>query len=298
MRAAAIDLGKSRCRLVVTGDNGAEPVRRDGAGSPGLATADGVEAAMHAILPLLTGVAAEDMTLGVGAAGAWAAPDAAARLAGGLADRLSTTVIVASDVVTAHAGALSGDPGVLLIAGTGAAALGVDTDGVRLVDGWGPEIGDLGSGSWLGREGIRAVLRADVGLAGATILSDALLAHVGSSPDVHAWMSGPLPSARQLATFAPAVLDAAAAGDSVACGIAAEAVGLLTASAVAASTVTTSVVLHGGLTEHGWFRAELESALIAAGRTIARAHGDALDGALLLTARTDLPHERYLHRAG
>ncbi|WP_275092119.1 BadF/BadG/BcrA/BcrD ATPase family protein, partial [Microbacterium sp. K36] len=79
-------------------------------------------------------------------------------------------------MVTAHAGALDGAAGVLLIAGTGAVALGVDPSGARLVDGWGPELGDFGSGSWLGREALRAVLRAHDGLAAPTALTAALAA--------------------------------------------------------------------------------------------------------------------------
>ncbi|WP_460797343.1 BadF/BadG/BcrA/BcrD ATPase family protein [Microbacterium sp. GXF0217] len=296
MRAAAIDLGKTRCRLVIADTE--QPIRLDGVGAPGLAAADGVDAALDAILPLLDAAGGAVDVLGVGAAGAWAAPAAARGLAEQLATRTSASVVVASDVVTAHAGALCGGTGVLLIAGTGAAALGVDGDGVRLIDGWGPELGDLGSGSWLGRAGIRAVLRAHAGLGERTVLSEALQAHIAPDPDVHAWLGGPVPAARRLATFAPSVLDAAAAGDPVARGIADDAVRLLAASAVAASGSTTDVALHGGLTEHGWFRTALETALAAAGRTIVPAGGDALDGALLLAARADLPHERYLHRVG
>ncbi|MGF6823097.1 glucosamine kinase [Microbacterium sp. ZKA21] len=296
MRAAAIDLGKTRCRLVIADPD--SPVRLDGDGAPGLAAADGVDAALDAILPLLDAAGGVVDVLGVGAAGAWAAPLAARGLAEELAARTSASVVVASDVVTAHAGALGGDTGVLLIAGTGAAALGVDGDGVRLIDGWGPELGDLGSGSWLGRSGIRAVLRADAGLAEPTALAEALQAHIAPDSDVHAWLAGPVPVARRLASFAPSVLDAAATGDSIARGIADEAVRLLAASAAAASGSTTDVALHGGLTDHAWFRAALETALLAAGRTIVPARGDALDGALLLAARSDLPHERYLHRVG
>ena len=296
MRAAAIDLGKTRCRLIVA--DAEVPLRLDGDGAPGLAAAEGVDAALDAILPLLDAAGGAVDVLGVGAAGAWAAPSSARRLAEELGARTSASVVVASDVVTAHAGALGGGTGVLLIAGTGAAALGVDDDGVRLVDGWGPELGDLGSGSWLGREGIRAVLRADAGLGEPTALAGALQAHIAPVADVHAWLAGRVPVARRLASFAPSVLDAAATGDSVARGIADDAVRLLAASAAAASGSASDVALHGGLTDHVWFRTALETALVAAGRTIVLARGDALDGALRLAARTDLPHERYLHRVG
>lgn len=289
----AVDLGKTRCRVIV--DRG-ERIVRSGLGSPGLATPGGVEDATAAILPLLDLDPGPDL-LGVGAAGAWAAPEAARALAHALASSTKARTVVASDVVTAHAGALGGAPGVLLIAGTGAAALGADADGIRLVDGWGPDIGDFGSGSWLGREAARAVQRAAVGLGPATSLTDAVAASILPAGDVISWIGEGGSIARRLGTLAPLVLDAAAAGDRVAGDIAAEAVRLLTASAVAASTRTRDVVLHGGLTDHAWFRTELTSSLHAAGRTIAPASGDALDGALLLARRTDLPHERFVHRA-
>ncbi|CAH0127246.1 BadF/BadG/BcrA/BcrD ATPase family protein [Microbacterium sp. Bi121] len=289
----AVDLGKTRCRLAVIAADGRESYA--GAGSPGLATSDGVQTALAAILPLLAQIG-DIQRLSIGVAGAWSVPDAARELAARLAQSTGAAIAVTSDVVTAHAGALSGAPGTLLIAGTGAAALGADSSGVRLVDGWGPDLGDLGGGSWIGREGIRATLRARDGLGGPTVLGDAVRSHIAPAPDAVAWLAGDEPVARQLASVAPLVLDAAAAGDDVAAGIAAEAARLLTASAVAASD-DADVVIHGGLGDHAWFRAELEHLLTSAGRVIVAAAGDALDGAALLARHTDMPHERFVHRA-
>lgn len=291
---ASVDLGKSRCRITISGDGGR--IERSGVGSPGLAAAGGVSAAFDAIMPLLQGTSGLER-IGVGAAGAWLAPDAARELAERLAVATAARTVVASDVVTAHAGALDGGTGVLLIAGTGAAALGIDDDGARLVDGWGPELGDLGSGSWLGREALRAVLRAADGLAAHTSLTDAITGSVGAVSDIQEWIARSEPLPRRLATLAPLVLDAAEAGDPVAHQIATEAVHLLTATAVAASSLTSDVALHGGLTGHGWFRGILISSLHDADRRVIPAAGDALDGALLLARRTDLPHERFVHRA-
>ena len=290
---ASVDLGKSRCRVVIAGDG--ERVARAGVGAPGLAAAGGVESALEAILPLLESDRLD--LIGVGAAGAWLAPHAAQELSSRLAAASGAAVAVASDVVTAHAGALDGAGGVLLIAGTGAAALGVDAEGARLVDGWGPELGDFGSGSWLGREALRAVLRADDALGARTALTAAIAQPVGAPSDIQAWLAQREPLPRRLATLAPLVLDAAADGDAVAGEIVAEGIRLLTATAVVASTRTADVVIHGGLTDHAWFRASLTSSLQTAGRTIVPASGDALDGALLLARRTDLPHERFVHRA-
>ena len=290
----AVDLGKSRCRVAeITAVGRAE---YSGYGSAGLATAGGVDTATAAILPLLARVGRIDV-LSVGAAGAWSAPEAASTLARRLGEETGARVSVTSDVVTAHAGALGGAPGTLLIAGTGAAALGVDADGVRLVDGWGPDLGDLGGGSWIGREGVRATLRARDGLAGQTVLTDAVHEHISPASDAITWLAGDVPVARQLATVAPLVLDAAAAGDVVASGIIADAIRLLTASAVATSDHAFDVAIHGGLADHAWFRAELGRSLVVAGRTVVSALGDAFDGAALLAHRTDTPHERFVHRA-
>ncbi|MFS0852709.1 N-acetylglucosamine kinase [Microbacterium sp. 179-I 3D4 NHS] len=294
-RVLAIDLGKTRCRLVAAGQE-----RRsapEGTGAPGLTVPGGVTAALEAIRPLLDGADVPAAALGVGAAGAWAAPAAAAELARLLAREYGAPTVVASDVVTAHIGALGGRDGVLLIAGTGAAALGIDAEGARLIDGWGPDVGDLGSGSWLGRETLRAVLRATDGLGPATALTEAVVPTVGPASAIVPWVGQEGPLARRLATLAPLVLDAARDGDEVARAIAAEAVALLTASAFAASASSSEVVLHGGLTAHDWFRGELTTALQSAGRRVRPAAGDALDGALLLATRFDLHHERFVHRA-
>lgn len=296
----AVDLGKSRCRVV---RDGGDRVERDGVGAPGLAAAGGVSAARDAILPLLSDLDVSSIAaIGVGAAGAWTAPAAASDLAHLLAAEVGVSTVVSSDVVTAHIGALGGEEGVLLIAGTGAAALGIDAGGARLVDGWGPELGDFGSGSWLGREALRAVMRVSDGLAADTALTEVLAGPVGSASDIGGWLAqeGSLP--RRLATLAPFVLDAAESGDPTAAAITAEAVRLLTVSAVAASTRVNDVAphdvaLHGGLTDHLWFRTALAASLRAAGRRVVRARGDALDGALLLARRHDLPHERFAHRA-
>lgn len=291
----AVDLGKSRCRLTVR--DGVRQMDLEAEGTPGLAAAGGVSAAFDAIRGLLAQADQPVSDLVVGAAGAWAAPDGAAELAGRLAELTNGRVAVTSDVITAHVGALAGSAGVLLIAGTGAAALGVDADGLRLIDGWGPDVGDFGSGSWLGREALRAVLRASSGLGPHTDLTAALRERVGRASDIPAWLGRDGAVPRRLATLAPAVLDAAAGGDRVAAEIATEALRLLVSTAVAATSRPLPVALHGGLTDHGWFRSALQDALTAVGRTVMPSAGDALAGALLLARRSDLPHERLVHRA-
>ena len=110
-----IDLGKTACRAVGGGR------RVEGAGAPGLAAPGGVRAAEAAILALAGQLVSQFgpvEELIVGAAGALTAPGAARSLGEALLASLrAERVAVTSDGVIAHAGALDGKPGVVLIAG-------------------------------------------------------------------------------------------------------------------------------------------------------------------------------------
>jgi N-acetylmuramic acid 6-phosphate etherase len=118
----AVDLGKTSCRAAAGGR------RAEGPGAPGLAEPGGMPAAEAAILSVARelGPQAGFEEVIVGAAGAEAAPDAARALGGALLASLrAKRVAVTSDAVIAHAGAFGGQPGVVLIAGTGVVALAI-----------------------------------------------------------------------------------------------------------------------------------------------------------------------------
>lgn len=320
------DLGKTGCRVRVCPDGRPLPPV-EGLGARGLAEPGGAEEALACVLAVVeralgaVGVppGALDCLL-VGAAGAEAAPDAARRLAEGLAAALDVaTVAVTSDSVTAHAGALGGRPGVVLSAGTGAVALGVGRTGeVRQVDGWGQWLGDDGSGAWIGREALRAVLLAREGRAPATALAAAAEQVFGDPAGLPTALAVAGNPARTTAGFVPAVVAAAAAGDGTAAEI------LRRAGRALAATTATAALAVGGQAVGG--QAAGEVAVTAVGGLAGvdpvmeawRAHlpaalrveppvGTALDGAVLLATRTDLPHEARVlrvpargrdHRAG
>ncbi|SPM28954.1 N-acetylmuramic acid 6-phosphate etherase, partial [Mycobacterium terramassiliense] len=262
----AVDLGKTSCRAAAGGR------RAEGPGAPGLTTPGGVRAAEAAIL-----AAAGELTreLGpvdeviVGAAGALAAPDAARELGNALLAALrAERVAVTSDAVTAHAGALGGRPGIVLIAGTGVVALALGADGaLRTADGWGPWLGDEGGGAWIGAAGLRAALRARDGRGPSTTLLDAARARFGAP----ATWPAQLNSAAALASFAPDVL--AATGDAAARAIVDAAAAALAATARAAGDGPVAMV--GGLAGVEALRERLD---------LVPAAGDALDGALRLGA--------------
>jgi N-acetylglucosamine kinase-like BadF-type ATPase len=88
--------------------------------------------------------------------------------------------IINGDMVIAHAGALAGAPGVLALAGTGSAILGIDANGRRIkVGGWGPVYGDEGSAYQIGRNALIAAARAFDGRGPKTALLPAIMRTIG-----------------------------------------------------------------------------------------------------------------------
>ena len=83
-------------------------------------------------------------------------------------------VEVCGDDEIALDAAFHGGPGVLLIGGTGAVVMGRCGDGKRMTaGGWGPAVGDEGSGFWIGREAVRESLRS-LDRGGSTKLLEAI----------------------------------------------------------------------------------------------------------------------------
>jgi N-acetylglucosamine kinase-like BadF-type ATPase len=70
-------------------------------------------------------------------------------------------LLLCGDEEIALDAAFRGDTGILVVAGTGSNAIGRSSDG-RLfgAGGWGPVLGDEGSGHWIGLEAVRVALRA------------------------------------------------------------------------------------------------------------------------------------------
>jgi len=86
-------------------------------------------------------------------------------------------VVLAHDSVTSFLGALGERRGAVVAAGTGVVTLAVGRTRVARVDGWGHIMGDQGSGHWIGREALVAVMRAHDGRGPATALAERVRAH-------------------------------------------------------------------------------------------------------------------------
>ena len=95
--------------------------------------------------------------------------DAAAFLAR-IDDAAVREVILAHDSTTSFLGALGDARGAVVAAGTGVVTLAVGASRVARVDGWGYLMGDAGSGYWIGREALDAVMREYDGRGPATAL--------------------------------------------------------------------------------------------------------------------------------
>jgi len=90
--------------------------------------------------------------------------------------------IINADMVIAHAGALGGRPGVLALAGTGSAILGIDLNGKRVkVGGWGPVYGDEGSAYRIAQMALVAAARSHDGRGPQTALADDITRALGLS---------------------------------------------------------------------------------------------------------------------
>ncbi|MTG87902.1 ATPase [Cellulosimicrobium sp. BIT-GX5] len=200
---------------------------------------------------------------------------------------------VAADALTAHLGALGGRPGAVVAVGTGAIALGTDLRDVwHRVDGWGHLLGDLGSGSWIGAQGLRAAVAAHDGRdkGGSTALLAAATERFGPVPTWPGRLYTRADRAQVLASFTPDVAAAAHDGDAVARQVLAGA-GTHLATTLAAALVdgvpplaaATGGVLAIGPLLTGAFRARL--GVLRPAVELVDAAGTPLDGALHLAAR-------------
>lgn len=134
----------------------------------------------------------------------------------------ATRLRIASDMEIALVGAHGERRGVLILAGTGSVAFGINDQGETIqVGGWGYLLGDEGSGYMLGLQALQAVVRADDGRGQPTRLTSAVLdaLHLSAPRDLIQWVYAP-GRTRDIARLAPLVL--AAADDLVAQAIIAQ----------------------------------------------------------------------------
>lgn len=211
-----------------------------------------------------------------------------------LVQLLSKTIRVkeiwlASDSVTAHAGAFLDGVGVSLTVGTGVACLAANDAGETVrVDGDGFLLGDAGGAFWIGARGVGAVLRERDGRGPATALAAACDARYGYHRDLAAHLHSLPRAVHSIAEMAQDVQAAAQDGDPTSVSIISAAADALVETAQAAASTWRSgvapVALSGRVVGEGTaLRAVLVPRLREAGLEVRDAAGSPLDGAVRLS---------------
>lgn len=131
-------------------------------------------------------------------------------------------LVVENDGFAALLGATAGQPGILVIAGTGSIVFGINERGeTSRAGGWGHRVGDEGSGYWIGKQAVKAILKAHDGRGEATRLGEWIFPHLGMSDaeDLFNWVYSSDYSVEKLGELSRLVSLASSAGDQEAVNI-------------------------------------------------------------------------------
>ncbi len=146
-------------------------------------------------------------------------------------------ITLETDARVALAGATGNQPGVVIIAGTGSIACGINARGrFARAGGWGPTMGDEGSGSYIGRRALEAVVMAYDYRGQPTTMMDPLLRHFGVSSPLElppVIYDSPAEVVSKIAQLSKIVVNAAQEGDQVAQEILKDAASELARAAIA-----------------------------------------------------------------
>jgi N-acetylglucosamine kinase-like BadF-type ATPase len=268
-----LDVGGSRTRLRGERGDGNLCVERDGPGAnPNRVGADTtvtrLTTLVDATLADLNGI--DHLVLAAGVSGA-GSPSVQSRLTKALEAALArpglrVDVEVVHDGIIALDAAYDDGSGVIVIAGTGSLVLARTHNGtIARAGGWGPQLGDDGSGRALGRAGLRAVAEAldggrDTGLRDRVFESLDLDDRADLLTTVHR-------ADFSLADVAPLVVTAAQNGDSAASRILREQVSALARQVewlrARGPNVAPRLTALGGLTTNDHYYRALRDALRA-----------------------------------
>ncbi len=182
--------GSSVCALLAGADGGMLGVGRAAGANPTAYPLDVVSDRLGgAIISALGGTAPEKVAGAVvGMAGIRTPSEAAALQAlTQVWERVGLTcpVRIVTDAAAAFAGGTTASRGAILIAGAGSIAAWIDSERMtHRVAGHGWLIGDDGSGFWLGRQAVRAVLDELDGRGGPTLLRMAVLGTIANTDEL------------------------------------------------------------------------------------------------------------------
>lgn len=214
-----VDGGGTKTRVVILDEAGAQ--RAEVTVGPSAIRTGGVDDAAEVILngvrealEQLGEDAPRARLLSVGVAGAGRPREASALRDALRRDGIADEVQVHPDFETAMEDAFGDGPGVLLISGTGSACFGRGPSGAfARCGGWGPFVGDEGSGAWIGRRSLSVIAASHDGREPMTALEGAILTslQIDEFDQLLPWAAAATPA--QLAQLATPVMMVAATGD-------------------------------------------------------------------------------------
>jgi len=265
-----VDGGGSKTKAIVADEHGRELATATGPGSavrPGEAShsADVIAQVVREALAACEREGETPAVLCAGLAGAgregerMAVREALVRL------EVADHVMVEPDAQIALEDAFADGPGILIVSGTGSSCFGRSPAGsFARCGGWGPNIGDEGSGAWIGKKALSVVTAAVDGREPDTTLLPAVLTalELEDSDGLIPWAAHATPAA--LARLASTVITVAATGDQRANTILAMAaeelvthVRALARQLFVDERASIPVALAGGLMERGSFLRKL-----------------------------------------
>lgn len=272
-----MDGGGSRCRArirhrdgTILGEavGGASNIYQDFHGALATITATAAEAAAMADVPV------GQLHAGLGLAGIVTSVGAEKIEEAGLP---FASVTADNDAYAACMGAFAGGDGGIVIAGTGSIGFALVGGTRHMVGGWGFQLGDHGSGAWVGHHAVRRAALAIDGLLQPTELIEDILSRTGRTRfDLSRWSEQAKP--RDYAQFAPAVFERAAHGDVQGMMIVIEgAAAISNLGRALLARGAGRICLLGGLGQvyPPYLDADVKRALVPAG-------ADAMDGAIMM----------------
>jgi len=126
-------------------------------------------------------------------------------------------ILIDDDKLNSFYGALGKEYGAVVLAGTGSFAMGINKYGQKyVIGGWGPIIGDEGSGQWIAVQALKAIAKEHDGIGPTTLLTNMIMRQYGVSDasDIRRVIA-----IDNISGLVPVVMEAAQKGDSVALSI-------------------------------------------------------------------------------
>lgn len=234
-----------------------------------------------------------DATFAAGVSGLTDADADPDELAGALRDVGVRRVVLAHDSTTSYLGALADARGAVVASGTGVVTLAVGVDAVARVDGWGHIMGDAGSGYWIGRAALDAVMRAYDGRGPQTALTERVRERWSVLPGAYVALQSDPARVSVVASFARDVADLAAQADEVAVSITRAAAVELAESVTAGlrrvgeeDDPDAAVCAIGGVFRSALLRQDFADALAGSGvaASVVPPRGEGIDGVLALAS--------------